>query len=205
MNQLLTDDEILAAAAAAGRNWPLPLLTVRNEPAALRAAAFRGLRSLIVRGLATPLEQETTTIEPRLRALIERIADARRATIAHVSLSERPVLAGSSYAVFADDAGLVVDVGNAMGVHAISTSDVRGGMNGLVEFVRTRFAPRPDVRLPESGCVLVADSPGERSLRVRPGLIEIGSMRRGADGMRFDTDESTADFGFVERLFANAA
>lgn len=49
---LLTDDEVAALAADRGRPWPAALPTIDDsEPGPLAAAAFRGARSLFVRGL----------------------------------------------------------------------------------------------------------------------------------------------------------
>ena len=48
----LTDDEAAGLGALSARPWPTPLPTVADEEAALRAAAMRGIRSLLVRELA---------------------------------------------------------------------------------------------------------------------------------------------------------
>jgi hypothetical protein len=48
----LTDDEVAGLGALTARPWPTPLPTVADDADALRAAAIRGIRSLLVRDLA---------------------------------------------------------------------------------------------------------------------------------------------------------
>ena len=54
MDIVLTDDEIAAVALEGHLAWPVPLPTVVTDIDHLAAAATRGRRSLLVRGLATP-------------------------------------------------------------------------------------------------------------------------------------------------------
>ena len=203
MRVLLTDDEIVALAGSAGSSWPLPLLTVASDSRAIKAAAFRGLRSLIVRGLATPLQRGLTTIAPDLAGLIAHAAAATSVSIAHVSGMDAAGLAGASVAAFSADGRVVRDVVNVTGVHAIEDSNIADSRSALREFAFTRFSPEPDTQLSPSGCVMVAVSGIDRVARVRPGVVELG-LAPTSDHTRFDPQESVTDFSAVDEILGGA-
>ncbi|WP_395245244.1 hypothetical protein ACGGZK_05420 [Agromyces sp. MMS24-K17] len=203
MDELLTDDEIVAVAGARGVGWPVPLVSVAGEERAITAAAFRGLRSLIVRGRARATGDGRTEIEPALAATVERAAKAPRVVIAHVSGGDLAGLAGAAAAVFIDDRGIVLDVADATGVHALEESDAATARARIVAFARTRFAPAPGLSLSSAGCVLIAASGEDRVLRVRPDHVEVGRVDLDDDGPRFAA-ASTTTFDAVDAFVANA-
>tara|TARA_R110002020_G_scaffold77567_2_gene195784 strand:+ start:3819 stop:4472 length:654 start_codon:yes stop_codon:yes gene_type:complete len=201
MQFLLTDDEIAALAASTNRAWPLPLLTVPAHASALKAAAFRGLRSLVVRGFATPLDREETTIAPELLRLMVRAGGAACVRIAHVSRLTDANIAGASVAVFEDESGALVDTANAMGIHAIEECRVADSLPLVSDFVSTRFDPDEAAHLSSGLCILVANSRDSRVARVRPGLIEIGVVEtHPAMAPEFVAQEETGDIDVVDGI-----
>lgn len=176
MQELLTDDEVVALCAATQSSWPLPLLTVATDDRAVTAAAFRGLRALLVRRLATAGDGAHPAIEPGLAAIVTRAAAATRIVVAHVSSAERAGWAGAGVAAFLDDKGLILDVVNATGIHGLQTADQAEAAHRVAAFVQSRFEPAADVTLSPDGCILLAASGQEQVYRVRPGLVERGAV-----------------------------
>ena len=119
MNALLTDDEIVALAQITSVPWAFPMLTVADDERAITAAAFRGLRSLFARDLGTAEDPASSTISPEILALYMSAASSPRVAIAHVSVGDRPRIAGSCAIAFLHDAGVTLDKVSATGVHAI--------------------------------------------------------------------------------------
>lgn len=200
MRELFTDDEIVAVSAGLDVGWPVPLVSVRTEMPAAEAAAFRGLRSLIVRGLATPTSRGPAAFDPAVAALVGRAARCARTAIAHVSGVAAPALAGAAVAAFVDDAGAVLDVVTATGIHAIQECDPDVALTSLEDFARSRYAPDADAVLSPDGCVLAAASEQEVVARVRPGLIELGRVVTSPIGSVFEAT-GTGDFGDLSTIW----
>lgn len=199
MHELLTDDEMVALCGATRSSWPLPLLTVAQDERAVTAAAFRGLRSLLVRKLATATGAGNPAVEPELAAIVARAAAATRLVVAHVSGVEQVGWAGAGVAVFVDDQGLILDVVNATGIHGLQTADSAQAAHAIATFVQTRFDPAAGVTPSSDGCIVVAASAEERVYRIRPGLVEVGEVTAGTTAFEVsDASSPTAVQAFVE-------
>lgn len=112
---LLTDDEVVAAAAVLGGSWRAPLPTVAAEDASeMIKAAMRGRRSLEVRGLI----QRGAVLEPRLAEVLTALVRRRPDRIGYVGdVVDRSLLAGAAFAAFLDDGGGTLVVTTADGVN----------------------------------------------------------------------------------------
>lgn len=179
MQELLTDDEIVALCGATRASWPLPLLTVAQDERAVTAAAFRGLRSLLVRKLATATGAGNPAVEPELAAIVARAAVASRLVVVHVSGVEQVGWAGAGVAAFVDDHGLILDVVNATGIHGLQNGDSVQAASTIAAFIRSRFDPAGEVTPSADGCIVIAASGHEPVYRIRPGLVEVGTVAAG--------------------------
>lgn len=199
MQELFTDDEVVALCGATRSSWPLPLLTIAQDERAVRAAAFRGLRSLLVRKLAMATGAGNPVVEPELAAIVARAAAASRLVVAHVSGVEQVGWAGAGVAVFVDEQGPILDVVNATGIHGLQTVDAVQAARTIAAFVQTRFDPAEDVTPSPDGCIVVAASGQERVYRIRPGLVEVGEVAAGTAAFEgSDASSPTAVQALVE-------
>lgn len=202
MKELLTDDEIVALAGASGRPWPWPLPTVAADEKAIVAAGFRGLRSLITRGLAVPTGAGKAAISPELTSTANRISAASQLVISHVSGSEEVGIAGALVAAFIDDGGIILDTVNATGIHGLCTSDSTSAAEAIARFAHSRYAPVDGVAISPLGCVIVAASGSERAYRVRSAQIEVGHVH--TDGVARFIPDSAASFADIESFMVQA-
>lgn len=201
MQELLTDDEIVALCGATGLSWPIPLVTIPQDERAVTAAAFRGLRSLLVRKLATSTGAGAPAAEPELARIVARAAAATTIVIAHVSGVEQLGWVGAGIAAFVDDQGLVLDVVNATGIHGLQTSESTQAVEAIAAFVRSRFEPRADINPSSDGCILIAASTVQQVYRVQPARIEVG--RTDPDTMVF-VDSQPSSLSAVNAMIRTA-
>lgn len=118
---LLTDDEIVALCAIDGRPWPLGLTTVRSDAAELTQAGMRGMRSLLLRQLATEGSNKAGG-QPNalLLGLVSTFLGARRRVGAYIAPRAEPsALAGAAITVALTADGWLMDSTTAGGVHAL--------------------------------------------------------------------------------------
>lgn len=203
MNELLTDDEIVALVGASGRLWPCPLPTVMTDERAVTAAAFRGLRSLITRGFAVPTGSGKADILPEFTSTIARVSTAPEMVIAHVSGVEEVGVAGAFIAAFIDDGGIVLDVVNATGIHGLRISESISAAEAICGFTRGRYAPTDaDTDVSPLGCVIIASSQSETVYRVQPAQVEVGRVH--TDGATRFIPDSSASFADIESFVARA-
>ncbi|MET4160032.1 hypothetical protein [Agromyces sp. PvR057] len=120
---LLTDDEVVAAAALLGGAWRAPLPTVSVEdPGEMIKAAARGRRSLGVRGLM----QDGATLAPQLAEALSAIVRRRPDRMGYVGeVADRGLLAGGAFAAFLDGelGTLVVTTANGVNEFTRATQD----------------------------------------------------------------------------------
>ncbi len=125
MDVVLTDDEIVAVALERHLAWPVPFPTVATDIDHLAAAAARGRRSLIVRGLAIPTNSGVV-VSADLIDTMEQAASSRCVMAWVASIEASAVLAGSSTAIYRRPSGDLIDLTSAIGIHdirAVSTGD----------------------------------------------------------------------------------
>lgn len=111
MHQLITDDELVAIAVSLGVPWRGLLPTVQVATDELRRAAFRGSRSLAIRGLADrTLEMMRLVVksEPRLLAFVSAEASPMVPAASGVGIYPTP------------SASVMLDIALPTGVHDFS-------------------------------------------------------------------------------------
>lgn len=174
MGNLLTDDEIVTLAAAAGVTWPFGLNTVAAKDDAVAAAAFRGGRSLAVRGLADP---DAGRLRPQqdLMDLVGALAASSTHVVAQVCERALPAVPrGAMVLAGRTPEGWVIDSVTSAGVHVL-----RRGTDGEVSDLILRFVTevwRSGVSGPDDGRygLLVTGSPaGRRMSFVQEGQTEL--------------------------------
>ena len=116
MDMVLTDDEIVAVALERRIAWPVPFPTVATDVDHLAAAAARGRRSLLVRGLATPSDSRVELSQPVIDTL-DRAVSGRIVLAWVASLDEPTVFAGSSTLLSRRPDGDQLDLTSASGIH----------------------------------------------------------------------------------------
>src|SRR5262245_23982737 len=122
---LLTDDEVIALAAVAGRPWPTGLATVDSTPEAQRDAGIRGIRSLAVRGLLTddPAAVPGFVIHPELQSAVVGFLTATRHIGAYLAPIDEPRrLAGASITAAPSGSSWWLVSTTAQGVHGIRSA-----------------------------------------------------------------------------------
>ena len=198
MRELLTDDEVVFLASATNSGWPLPLLTIRLDvQEAVTAAAFRGYRSLLVRGLAGR-ENDENTISKELAEAIEEIGRSTRMTMAHVSDLDSIGLEGSATVLFECGTRLLLDSITVTGVHALGDSGLAEAKQSMLSFARSRYELKASAEQLRT-CVLLSSTGTDTCVRVMPGTIEIGRVEQHNQQNVFVAHEGQAqDFAVVE-------
>lgn len=208
MNELLTDDEVLALAGLESKDWPLPLLTI-GEPteANLRLAAFRGMRTLTIRRLVkTPEGGHEAEVNPALRDKVVRILGASKVVLAHVSPPDRVALGGAAVVAFQSGEEWVIDSLAANGVHALSVVDKDGALSIMNEFIQlANDSVSPGMR--GESCVVASSNSGLNAVRVMPGKAQVGAIVGSPSTPRFEASAQgvlSPDqlFKFLSTLFA---
>jgi hypothetical protein len=175
MQHLLTDDEIVALATKSDRPWQFPLLTVRTDvPAAVAAAALRGLRSLIVRGLAA-VDSEGIAVDASLVNDYKLVASAPRILLAHASPADSVAASGSAVIVFYGDAGVYADTMTVVGIHALRQVTHEEALSAIKSFAMTAF----EGSTPRVGdtTVIIGGAGLDTVLRVRRGAVDEGTVQ----------------------------
>jgi len=139
---LLTDDEIVALCAVDGRPWPLGLITVGATTAEMVAAGMRGMRSLLVRQLATEAA-DGSGVRPHesLARDVVGFLDATRRVGAYVApASDHSVLAGAAVTAAQTSDGWLLDTVTAAGVHALRRASADESAGAIVELVEQAYS-----------------------------------------------------------------
>lgn len=181
MNLVLTDDEIAAVAFECHVAWPAPLPTVTAALDDLSRAAARGRRSLLVRELASPIE-DSVSIDAQVVDAIQRAADSR-CVVTWVASSDQPArLAGSSTVIYRRQDGDLVDLTSGTGIHNLRTNDAAESEALLLAIAKNVFDfgfagnPQSTARL------VVGALDGKVALLISAGRIESGKWSlRGID------------------------
>jgi hypothetical protein len=183
MNELLTDDEIVALSVNVGKSWPLSLPTIANpELVNLQASNNRGVRSLAVRGLAKTSGAGALAINGELFDLATKVTSATSYLTAFVADRAHPVtVAGSSVTAYfgGDAAGAVVDSVTVSGVHAVREESPSDARAAVITFAETAFLGTTLTAWVATSLVVIVAlaSPGESTLDavlVTPGTLERG-------------------------------
>lgn len=174
MDVILTDDEIAAVALDRRLAWPMPFPTVVPDVDHLAAAAARGRRSLLVRGLANPSDSGVE-ISTDVAETLERAVSARNIAAWVASEEDPSVLAGSSTVIYRQPNGDLVDLTSAIGIHDFRSLSAGDADAIIVALAKNVFdfgfsGPRsPGARL------LVGEFGGPSVVLVSAGKIEAGS------------------------------
>ncbi len=202
MNELLTDDEIVALSVNVGKAWPLSLPTIPTKDLPnLQASNNRGIRSLAVRGLATVAPQDGLILDQGLLALTSRAIGANGYLAAYVADKESPgVPAGSSVTVYFahDDGPAVVDSVTVSGVHALRAASSAEGRTAVSQFAEKAFVGK--TLAGTSGLVVVVakvsrDSDTTQGLLVSAGEVETGTLTfENAPSGYFSASDTTSEW-----------
>jgi len=135
MSAILTDDELVAIAVRAGAAWKglLPTVSVDSVASLLRAA-FRGNRSLVVRGLCS---SDGSRIMPEMADAVSAASTAPL-VLAFVAAENSPLAPTSAgVGVFPlEPTGLVIDVTLANGLHEITRGEIGQAQEVLLGMAR---------------------------------------------------------------------
>ncbi len=131
----LTDDEIVAISIDGGAAWPIPLITVDIDFAAMSSARLRGIRSLAVRELifdAAPSQE--------LSSIVKAAATATR-WCAAIGVDENgsPLVGTSTYVLDRGDGLTVIDLVSGDGTHRLSFSTIRDANQLLIALAKNVF------------------------------------------------------------------
>jgi len=185
----LTDDEVIAVASILKINWPFSLPTVGSGDVA--AASLRGLRSLAVRDLATPIGEELS-IDDEVGGLIAAMSLGNSYAVSYVAMNSNPmVLVGTSTYLWGDEV-VVVDMLTAGGIHSLISTDRATGVEILVATVENVF------RLGYRDAAAGSNDAGLYSLSSRDGGKTVLRASQGRlDFGHFDHDPTSETASFV--------
>ena len=185
MNELLTDDEIVALSVNLGKSWPVSLPTIANpELLNLQASNNRGVRSLAVRGLAKASGAGELAIDQEIFGLAKRVTTATSYLSAFVADRAHPVtVAGSSVTSYFGESSAppVVDSVTVSGVHALREESASDAQAAVVAFAENAFLgttlPSGDVTaLVVVVTLVVQDARSIEAVLVYPGGLETGVL-----------------------------
>lgn len=203
MAALLTDDELVALAAADDAMWPaaVPTVDVDNDTDMARAI-LRGRRSLGIRELVSPdqtgdddsvtLARDLVRADPPLFAYLARDGQVAR-------------MAGNGFAAARRaDGSWVTDVTAIAGVHNLAVADGETVVALLAELVAKVFADGALGGPNDSALYIVGSSSrnAERSvLRVGQGVCAEGSFVLTSGALEFKPVQGAVDLSsIIERL-----
>ena len=173
---VLSDDEVVALAAAYGLAWHGPLRTVDvSQRDQMVAALERGLRTLRRRAPGGGVPTVPAVVDSPLVADLVRAACNPPVVTAYVArLSAPDVLAGAALLVFPllDDA-YVVELVSGVGRHEISVASRETVRDLLVTVARAELGrqPGPDGSDDDRVTVLAGGGAGGLAFVVRPGAF----------------------------------
>lgn len=174
---VLTDDEVVAISFELAKPWPGGLPTVHlDDPAALRAASFRGHRSLVVRGLLS----EEGILDESVASMCSEIAGKHTYLVAYLSddafqLAGWGIMSGH----YPAPAGWLFESVNPVGIHRLvrlPCADHRAYFEALLAGAQ-RSGPTSDGRLAASPswlCVLSVSPDGCNLAVARRGEVYAG-------------------------------
>jgi hypothetical protein len=184
----LTDDEVLALAARAGRTWPtfLPTIDLRSEEV-VKAAATRGARSLVARTLLlTELNDDRGSVPRQLEEMIEPILFGRRIIGTYVG-RDNFRLDPSQPTIACYDPGhgqWVSEVISAVGIHYLRTAPSDGCTARVLAMITKAFEEGiPEVSedsVSGSLCVVSTNS-GEAARMIAVSKNEMRALRMLSD------------------------
>jgi len=196
MDVVLTDDEIAAVALHRHLAWPLPFPTVATDIDHLAAAAARGRRSLLVRGLATPTDSGVE-VAADIVGTLEQAASARCVMAWVASVDDPAVLAGSSTVIHRRGGDDVIDLTSAIGIHDFRDIPAADATAIVVALVKNVFdfgfagPTMPTIRL------FVGEVGGDQVLVVSAGKLESGEW--GPVGVVIHDEATTWESALVEQ------
>jgi hypothetical protein len=209
MSTALTDDELVALALIRNTAWLAPLPTVDvGDADALLAAAPRGIRSLVTRGLMsagrgldpTPSVDLIATLEPAFAGRLVLSTFVAQRDLAFVP-------EGATSAIYArDDETALVEAISAGGVHYFSEMRMNEAVSAVGEFVNGVIGDGVTVRIDdgepiEDQLVLcVAAAPSSPSLMAVTGRGTLGLVEVDADGVVSEVETPDTIGEVLERL-----
>lgn len=178
---LLTDDEILAVSLHGGSNWPAMLPSVAESVPLRTVAAMRGVRSMLVRGLASA-ENDELLFDDIVSAHIGAFHAARAVISYHVSTLDSPVFFGGDGTSIAlppfGDAR--INSVTAAGVHRLGRSDSSTVAQTIGELLLSTYSEGESSDL--GVLVYSGIEPGVSTLWVSRGRIVRGTFGLDAPG-----------------------
>jgi hypothetical protein len=184
----LTDDEVLALAARAGRTWPTVLPTIDlGSDEGVQSAATRGARSLVARTLlVTESSDDSGGLPRQLEEMIEPILFGRRIIGTYVGSSNFR-LDSSQPSIACYDPGhdqWVSEVTSAVGIHYLRTAPSDGCVARVLAMITKVFEEGiPEVSGDSAGrslCV-VSTNLGEASRMIAVSKNEMKALRMSSD------------------------
>ena len=206
--QILTDDEVVAIGVRRSLPWPGGAPTVTSDEHAIEGAAFRGDRSLFVRGLLT----DDDDIGGEIFALTRSVFDARGRILVYLG-DEAFGLSSWEHASVHYPAtdGWVLETITPLGVHRLSRrplADHRIFLETLLSSVVEHGPARDSADGARNAvwlCVLSLGADGARLAAARrdsvvTGVVIAGEGGLSVDGALAESPVSTA----IELLVSNA-
>jgi len=139
---LLTDDEIVALCAVVGRPWPVGLITVGATTEEMVAAGRRGMRSLLVRQLASEAA-DGSGVRPHeilTRDVMGFLDATRRVGVYIAPASDHSVLAGAAVTAAQTSGGWLLDTVTAAGVHALRRASTDESAGAVIELAKQAYS-----------------------------------------------------------------
>lgn len=100
MSTMITDDEVVGAAATLGVSWPLGLTTVDlRDRREVERAILRGYRSMLVRGLAS-VHDGVVTLDPEFERVFRAVAEATNSVQVLIGRLSEPLLSAAPFVSF---------------------------------------------------------------------------------------------------------
>jgi hypothetical protein len=193
---LLSDDEVVAAAASRAVRWPIPLATVRMNAGELGAAVLRGRRSLAIRDLVVAGGATVDVVSEPIVAAAEAPARWYAYTASSQTLT---VPSGSATYAFVSGDSAVVDMVSGAGVHRFSAAPASDTADLIVALARNVF--EHGFRGGAAGGVLVVGATtSETWALVAAGRIDTGAF--GSEGFESAGSSAVWDASVVHGVLA---
>lgn len=202
---LISDDEAVALAIAAGSFWPSPLPTVDIEDdAELHRAAMRGRRSLMLRGLLTA-DGDSSVISPEVLALSAPVAGAQKTVCLFLGDESLNSVGFDLYAFLypatADDAWRMESVGDG-GIRSVEQVSASHARDLVTEAVGAALRATEGTADPSVRLVCAAANSGD-VLAFRMGPEGYSTFANGAGDGAVRPVEGDSESAVSTRLWAH--
>ena len=202
---LLTDEEVVALAAAREAAWPGGIPTVEGTERAVREAAFRGGRSLYVRGLST----DDGGLTQGLSDLVEIVIGGRSRIVGYLGDAEYRRNGwgmASTHYVAPTDRDWIFETVSPVGVHQLAQQPIETHRSHLETVLQAAFGLGPEQGAgpgePAEWLCLLAEGPELGVLvAARRGEVRVVELEPG-DEVSVTRDDPAESVGAaIEQLF----